>query len=1257
MANGGKDVRLGDDKRPVSIIPKNEDFLYNIQNGEILVDEFGTPLLTEIDQFFTADATSKRSTSVTFPQTTFDPYERKIFESVGIHTATYNIDLDVSIDTATVLPQSGSAIGFNTTVALAAGGSVDVGLGVSLVQFQQFPFLDVKTVNDQGGIKNKLYFPDTTNINSTTVEVNDKIRGLGIPDGTRVSKVFGSRLILNNAVDSSVLSGTSNLTVDISRASTRLIKSDNILKVEEAFKESSEVSSSLLGIPRAETQLSLFSNVSSYGLNNDEFEFFTFNGGSSFGSWDTRANKTYGARYNAGRREEVQESAIRLDSFAVPYSFPYGPKFNQVGLYNEALYTQYLDFLRMGNQLYQYFDGRSGYGTFAQDNFLNPLQVNVNSGDVDYAAGIADSFAAIDTWTDSWRNITEGSGLFDPVTQKDITFSTVNDLPLAGGTSGAFDSTNTRPGYSSTNKKYSFLQSRRVFRYQPGRISGFTFGLRASTETKGGARMEWGIKNPTDQYVFRMDSGFLSIVRRSTIPLPGSALARSGLTTLDQEFIGTGDPFDDREYWTINVSRDNFNGDALDGNGPSGYLIKPENVTMYKIEFGWYGAIGARFYAYIPAGPGEARWVVMHTFVIENSIGSPCLEDSYFRLVYTVDVTSTAILREPVFLYKYGASYYIDGGDEGTQQIFSTSSKAKSISTAENRTLIGIQPKNFLQNSVGDEIKNKKLIIPTTMNVTSDCLAQVEVVKCRACPGFGHVFTPGCSAEVSGRTINVQLTTPNTFTAVGVGSFFQKSDLGAKVIAPGFWDAYIDEVSNPDVTGGDSDFATATIRGLSGGGYPNPRNLNYNVEVRDAVSGITTVIEAGETVPTYGYPIRLSNQNSHYIASDFKFTGNKIEIQYLNPNTGDSFNHFADFSIGITDLEPVTDVSTKTFTGFVKSGITTTIINTNVLPMEAPFVQHSHNNQSLNENGTVISENWTTTQPPLSGAIDFRIPNPPGSVSGKCSRATVEVLDAIELTGFNQVDGLSDSNIGVVGTFLVRQGALPLGVTFAGGQVKLSDLNNPSAATYVGSPKTYTIPVDGVDTEFGYIEITNSVTTTLTDFGIQIRPVKISAAGGPDKQKLFNFDPFPLYFFAKLSDNATIHNISIKETSGQFQRTIAPRLFKFADSVAGGANTNIILTNTNNEATPPTNFEEVTRLSSAVIDTQNEQSLRPTTKLDTVYVGEDQTLEVDMSKIFGPDRNVITPDNQNIEATFLVAKKLDSSAGNTIEATLNYKEQ
>ena len=32
-------------------------------------------------------------------------------------------------------------------------------------------------------------------------------------------------------------------------------------------------------------------------------------------------------------------------------------------------------------------------------------------------------------------------------------------------------------------------------------------------------------------------------------------------------------------------------------------------VTMYKIEFSWYGAVGALFLAYVPVSNGEARWL------------------------------------------------------------------------------------------------------------------------------------------------------------------------------------------------------------------------------------------------------------------------------------------------------------------------------------------------------------------------------------------------------------------------------------------------------------------------------------------------------------------------------------------------------------------------------------------------------------------------------------------------------------------------
>ena len=59
-------------------------------------------------------------------------------------------------------------------------------------------------------------------------------------------------------------------------------------------------------------------------------------------------------------------------------------------------------------------------------------------------------------------------------------------------------------------------------------------------------------------------------------------------------------------------------------------------------------------------------------------------------------------------------------------------------------------------------------------------------------------------------------------------------------------------------------------------------------------------------------------------------------------------------------------------------------------------------------------------------------------------------------------------------------------------------------------------------------------------------------------------------------------------------------------------------------------------------------------------IGANETKVVDMKKVFGVDRNVITPDNNNIEATFVLAKKLDGDESNNtgnVQMSLNFKEQ
>lgn len=176
-----------------------------------------------------------------------------------------------------------------------------------------------------------------------------------------------------------------------------------------------------------------------------------------------------------------------------------------------------------------------------------------------------------------------------------------------------------------------------------------------------------------------------------------------------------------KDYWNVyeyRVPRSRFSGDRLDGetedllysdavsdkragqnvtDADTGELLTDTSiwdidltkVTMYKIEFSWYGAVGALFLAYVPVSNGEARWVRVHHLRASNQLKVSSLGNATLPITYLVygggganrfGYTNTKRLAS-TFSYgsasehivKYGASYYIDGGDRGTVKLFSYS--------------------------------------------------------------------------------------------------------------------------------------------------------------------------------------------------------------------------------------------------------------------------------------------------------------------------------------------------------------------------------------------------------------------------------------------------------------------------------------------------------------------------------------------------------------------------------------------------------
>lgn len=101
------------------------------------------------------------------------------------------------------------------------------------------------------------------------------------------------------------------------------------------------------------------------------------------------------------------------------------------------------------------------------------------------------------------------------------------------------------------------------------------------------------------------------------------------------------------------------------------YDIDFTKVTMWKIEFSWYGAVGALFLCYVPVANGEARWVRVHHMRASNQLDVASLGNATLPITYLTHGGRANNLPEGNRLVKYGASYYIDGGDKGTVRLLS----------------------------------------------------------------------------------------------------------------------------------------------------------------------------------------------------------------------------------------------------------------------------------------------------------------------------------------------------------------------------------------------------------------------------------------------------------------------------------------------------------------------------------------------------------------------------------------------------------
>ena len=789
------DVKIGYDKRAAA----KRDLAVVLQDveGSQLTDAAGNELISEIEGFVTSELTSEKAVSVVMPTETrtVNNFFTVVFGNEFVVNKADPSRTD-NLGNVALFKQSAHVKIKNpdpTWQAISKGARIQIASG-SLVT-ENIP--ETSGEKADGTIKT---FQARTALDGNAFEtfIVDSVHEIPPVAGKSVKR-DGTGTIIYDYVDDNE-SGNFEIQFNIGQdpsndSSSRLFtylrrliikERSGTLKVEEVFASTSEVSSTLLGIDRAETQLSLFSNVSTYGFNSDEFVFFQDNPATGPTEWSQRLTEEGTRRYPTIITEEKNEGALRISTYPVPYHFPYPPltqSFDSngndtLGLYNAAAWVKWQNFLKLGKALYEYYlikrDGEpksdnesSNYVKYDNllSRFLPALTLWDDStyyGGINYNNSSDRYYLKIDIWTRTYQNLVKGNVLVNPITGDFLTFAdslqllsilevkctldpsdpnneivydpegtfTITGLPLRGtgkdlrlGAGSVATQSNANgnttffnpfeedwlnatinsasqdgstpniddfvPGYGAVGGQYALLQSRQAFRYQPGRISGYTYGTRAFMDkTEGSNYGEWGIFNDFDEYVFRREGANFFIVRRSNIAYDVNMLQELGVAdeegNIDPSFVRTYQKTISGKNYTIQevkLGKEKFNGDSLNGNGPSGYLLNTDEITMYKIEFGWYGAIGLRMYAYIPVEHGKARWVVVHTFVIENKLDVPSMGDPFFRFKYEVRIGDGQApdLQSPQVLYKYGTSMYIDGGDEGTVNVYSETSDTKAL--------------------------------------------------------------------------------------------------------------------------------------------------------------------------------------------------------------------------------------------------------------------------------------------------------------------------------------------------------------------------------------------------------------------------------------------------------------------------------------------------------------------------------------------------------------------------------------------------
>jgi hypothetical protein len=187
-------------------------------------------------------------------------------------------------------------------------------------------------------------------------------------------------------------------------------------------------------------------------------------------------------------------------------------------------------------------------------------------------------------------------------------------------------------------------QSKRVMSYQPGKslLNLNTFVMNTLTAN---LKQKIGMFDANNGIFFYADGTTLKIVRRT---------------------YTSGSPVDTEK------SQSEWNGDKLNGTGPSGYTLHPDKATILFMDFEWLGMGAVRIGFVI-----DGKFIVAHTFKNANDLTTVYMQTANLPIRYEIETAAT-LAAGTYTLQQVCSTTMIEGGyaPQGRQQMIGTASLA-----------------------------------------------------------------------------------------------------------------------------------------------------------------------------------------------------------------------------------------------------------------------------------------------------------------------------------------------------------------------------------------------------------------------------------------------------------------------------------------------------------------------------------------------------------------------------------------------------